>query len=52
MEQYRVRMIFNRHRESGSGFQVKAEPEDRLSILEAGEIWAPRSWSIQTHVNE
>ncbi len=42
-------MRFQKTDQIGAGFWAQAEPSDRLPMVEAGEIWAPRNWSIHNH---
>lgn len=39
-------------RADGAGFGVRTEAGDDLPLREAGEIWAPRHWSIHWHTND
>lgn len=44
-------MRYFRHTDRGSGFGVQTEAGDGLPLIEAGEVWAPRYWSIRPHAN-
>ncbi len=44
-------MKYSRQTDIGAGLRVRMEPGDDLPMVEAGEIWAPREWSIRLHTN-